>query len=209
MAVQASHVEAPIPDGDTLMAAQMESRSSQRWIAWRIAMWGAAAGLLLLPLLAMRFFPAAGVNWTGSDFVVMGALLSACCGIVELGAWLSGNPWYRAGFAVAVLAGLLLIWVSLAVGIIDEEYNRANLIFVSVLATAIIGALLARFRPEGMARTLVATAVAQLLVGAIALLGRMGYEAIAFGGFLAGLWLLSAWLFRNAARDRKSLDPLR
>lgn len=41
------------------MAAQMESRGARRWIAWRIAMWSAAAGLLLLPLLAMRFFPAA------------------------------------------------------------------------------------------------------------------------------------------------------
>jgi hypothetical protein len=182
----------------------MENSGGPRWMGWRIAMWGSAAGLLLLPLLAMQFFPAAGVNWTGSDFVVMGVLLSACCGIVELGAWLSGNTWYRAAFAVAVLAGFLLIWVSLAVGIIAEESDRANLMFVGVLATGIIGALLARFKPEGMARTLVATAAAQMLVGVIALVGRMGYEAIAIGSFLAAMWLLSAWLFRKAAGDRKS-----
>ena len=182
------------------MAAHTKSPGSPRWIAWRIAMWGTAGCLLLLPLVAMLFFPAWGVNWTAGDFLVMGALLSACCGTVELGARLSGNPWYRAGFAVAVLAGFLLIWVSLAVGIIDEAHERANLMFVGVLATAIVGALLARFRPEGMARTLVATAVAQVLVGVIALVGSMGYEAIAFGGFLAALWLLSAWLFRNSRR---------
>lgn len=49
--------------------------------------------------------------------------------------------------------------------------------------------------------------LATAIIGA--LLGHMGYEAIAFGGFLAGLWLLSAWLFRNAARDRKSRVALR
>jgi hypothetical protein len=176
----------------------MESSGGARGGAWRIAMWGGAACLLALPLVAMQLFPDSGVHWTGSDFLVMGALLAACCGIVELGARLSGNPWYRAGFAVAVLAGFLLAWVSLAVGIINELNDRANLMFVGVLATAIVGALLARFRPEGMARSLVATAAVQLLVGVIALVGGMGYEAIAFGGFLAGLWLLSAWLFTKS-----------
>lgn len=71
------------------------------------------------------------------------------------------------------------------------------------------GALLARFRAEGMARSLVATAVVQLLVGVIARLGQMGHAALAFGGFLAALWLLSAWLFRKAAGDRKSPGALR
>lgn len=187
------------------MAVPMQGRGGQGWMAWRVAMWGGAAGLLLLPLLAMRFFPAAGVNWTSGDFVVMAALLSACCGTVELGARLSANPWYRTGFAVAVLAGFLLVWVSLAVGIIGEPQDRANLMFVGVLATAGIGALLSRFRPEGMARSLVASAAAQLSVGAIALLAGLGYEAIAFGGLLAGLWLLSAWLFRRAARSEHRL----
>lgn len=180
------------------MAARMERPGARRGIGWRVAMWGAAAGLLTLPWLGMRFFPAWGVNWTGSDFVVMGTLLSACCGIVELGAWLSGNPWYRAGVVVAGLAGFALVWISLAVGIIDETYDRANLMFVGVIAIGPIGALLSRFNPLGMARAAVATAVAQLLVGVIALLGGMGPEAIAVGGVLASLWLASAWMFRRA-----------
>ena len=80
--------------------------------------------------------------------------------------------------------------------------------YVELASTALIGALLARFRPKGMARTLVATAGVQVLVGVIALAGRMGYEAIAVGSVLAVLWLLSAWLFRQAAGDRKSLAAI-
>ncbi len=78
-----------------------------------------------------------------------------------------------------------------------------------VLAVAIIGAFIARFRPHGMARALAATALAQALVGVIALAVGFGStapsfpEAIVFlTGFFAGLWLISAWLFRKAARER-------
>ena len=75
-----------------------------------------------------------------------------------------------------------------------------------MLAVAIIGAFIARFRPQGMARALAATAFAQALVGVIALAAGFGSiapsfpEAIVFlTGFFAGLWLISAWLFRKAA----------
>ena len=182
------------------MATHIESGRGRAGRAWLFTMWCAAACMLLAPLIAMKFFPTSGVNWTGSDFVVMGVLLAACCATVELGAWLSGNTWYRAAFAAAVLAGLLLVWISLAVGIINEEHDRANLMFGGVLATGFIGALLSRFKPEGMARTMVATAAVQMLIGVIALVGGMGVEAIALGTFLSALWLLSAWLFRKAAR---------
>ena len=83
------------------MATNMKKAGSGFEIGWRLGMWGTAAGLLSLPFIAMQFFPDSGVNWTGSDFVVMGVVLTACCATVELGAWLSGNLWYRAGFAVA------------------------------------------------------------------------------------------------------------
>lgn len=186
------------------MATNMSSAGRLSEIGWRILMWGAAAALLTLPLLAMKFFPDAGVDWTGRDFAVMGFVLAACCATVELGAWLSGNPWYRGGFAVAVLAGFALTWVSLAVGIINDLDDPANLMFVGVFATAGIGALLARFEPEGMALALFAVAVVQILVGIIALIWGKGMEALAFGAFLSALWLSSAWLFRRAARGPRS-----
>jgi hypothetical protein len=81
-----------------------------------------------------------------------------------------------------------------------------------VLAVAIIGAFIARFRPHGMARALAATALVQALVGVIALAAGFGStapnfpEAIVFlTRFFAGLWLISAWLFRKAAREQTSV----
>jgi hypothetical protein len=50
--------------------------------------------------------------------------------------------------------------MNLAVGIIGSEDNPANLMYGGVLAVGIIGAIIARFEPHGMARALVATTLA-------------------------------------------------
>jgi hypothetical protein len=80
--------------------------------------------------------------------------------------------------------------------------------YCGVLVVGILGALIVRFQPHGMARALAATALAQALVGVIALIAGLGSTgaswpgAIVFlTGFFAALWLVSAWLFRKAARD--------
>jgi hypothetical protein len=44
----------------------------------RIAIWGTAAFLLLLPWVAMQF--TTEVNWTLFDFLVIGVMLLAACG---------------------------------------------------------------------------------------------------------------------------------
>ena len=43
-----------------------------------------------------------------------------------------------------------------------------------VLAVGIVGAIIARFQPDGMARALVATALAQMVVAVIALIAGWG-----------------------------------
>jgi hypothetical protein len=80
-----------------------------------------------------------------------------------------------------------------------------------VLAVGILGALIVRFQPHGMARALAGTALAQALVGVIVLIAGSGSTganwpgAIVFlTGFFAALWLVSAWLFRKAAREQTS-----
>lgn len=182
------------------MAANMKMGSARRGNRWRLAVWGVAAGLLLLPLVAMQF--TTEVTWTAFDFVVFGSMLLAACGIYELGAWLSGNTAYRAAFAVAIAAGFLQVWVNLAVGIIGTENNPANLMFGGVLVVGIVGALIARFRPRGMARALMATALAQALVVAIALIAAIGFDSALVGltGFFVAMWLISAALFQKSAR---------
>jgi hypothetical protein len=170
-------------------------------------MWGMAAFLLLLPLVAMQFTKV--VNWDETDFIVFGAMLAIACGTCELAARMTGNTAYRAAVGLAVVAAFILVWINLAVGIIGAEDNPANLMYGGVLAVGIIGAIIARFQPLGMARALSATALAQALVGVIALIAGPGSRAPSFPeaivfltGFFAALWLVSARLFRKAAREQ-------
>ena len=53
--------------------------AGRRWKGWRIAMWGTAAFLLLLPAVAMQF--TSEVDWGPGDFMVMGVMLLTACGV--------------------------------------------------------------------------------------------------------------------------------
>ncbi|WP_437627810.1 hypothetical protein [Sorangium sp. So ce1151] len=164
-----------------------------------MAVWGAAALVLLLPLVAMQF--TAEVDWDLADFVIFGAMLVGACGTYELAARSTGNRAYRAAVGVALAAAFVLVWMNLAVGIIGNEENPANLMYGGVLAVGIIGAIIARFQPHGMWRAMVATALAQALVALIAVIAGLGYTFMLTGFFVA-LWLTSARLFWRAAREQ-------
>lgn len=186
------------------MAGNVELAGAGSASRWRVIPWAIAACLLLLPLVAMQF--TGEVNWDETDFLVMGALLFGACGAFELAARTTGNTAYRAAVGVAVVAAFLLIWINLAVGIIGSEDNPANLMYLGVLAVGILGGIIGRFTPAGMARALAATALAQTLAGLIALLAGWGATGqnwpqviLVLTGFFAALWLGSAWLFRKAA----------
>ena len=72
-----------------------------------------------------------------------------------------------------------------------------------VIVVGAIGAVIARFKPAGMARALLTTALAQTLVALIALVGRMGsgpLEIVTINGFFVALFVGSAVLFWKAAR---------
>lgn len=98
-------------------------------------------------------------------------------------------------------------------GIIGADGDPANLMYFGVLAVGIIGALIARFRPAGMARALFATALAQASVAVIALIAGMGrpysgpLELSLLNGFFVTLFVGSAWLFRRAAHGRLERVP--
>jgi hypothetical protein len=173
---------------------------------WRIAAWGTAAALILLPWFAMQVSDE--VVWDLADFAFAGALVVGVGVTYELAARMTGNSAYRAAVGVALAAAFILVWLSLGVGIIGRDGDPANLMYFGVLAVGIIGALIARFRPRGMAHALFATALAQTWVAVIALIAGLGYpwsgplELSALNGFFVVLWLISAWLFRKAAREQ-------
>jgi len=173
---------------------------------WRWAFWLGAAALLAAPAIAMQFTHE--VKWTWFDFAFLGALLAGIGGAFEWLAGRSASLAYRCGVAIILLAAFLLIVVNGAVGIIGDEDNPANLMFGGVLAVAAVGGAIGRFRPHGMARAMVATAVAEILVGGIALAGGIGanapswpWDVVLASVFFTVLWLSAAWLFARAARQ--------
>ncbi|WP_395825711.1 hypothetical protein [Archangium minus] len=145
------------------------------------------------------------VAWGLSDFALFGAMLFVACGTYELAARMTGNKAYRAAVGVALAAAFILVWMNLAVGLIGSEENPANLMYGGVLVVGILGAIIARFRPHGMALSLVGTALAQVLVVVIALIVGLAYnlgDTLMLTGFFVALWLTSARLFRKAAREQ-------
>ena len=105
---------------------------------------------------------------------------------------------------VALAAAFIPVWVSLGVGIFGPPDRLEALMVFGVLAVGGFGAIIARFQPQGMARALFATALAQALVGVIALIAGSVSPAywpreIILNGFFVALFVGSALLFRNAA----------
>lgn len=121
---------------------------------------------------------------------------------------MTNNAAYRAAAGVALAAAFLLMFFNVAVGVIGPEDDDVNVLGFVVLAVGVIGVMAARFQPAGMARALLVTAFAHGLVAAIALSAGFGStmpdwqrKIVVLSGFFVALWLLSAWLFRKAARD--------
>jgi hypothetical protein len=116
-----------------------------------------------------------------------------------------GRSAYRLAAGLAVLAAIMLVWLSLGVGIIGQDGDPANRMYFGVLAVGGVGAVVARLRAPGMARVLLAMAFAQALVAAIALVAGLGLpysgpaELLGLNGFFIAMFAGSAWLFRRAS----------
>jgi len=76
-----------------------------------IAILFAAAGLLLIPFIAMCFTDE--VNWTPMDFVVMGAMLVITGLGIEVALRIIRATWVRAAAVAAILFGFLMVWGTL------------------------------------------------------------------------------------------------
>ena len=176
----------------------MSSTGVQRGNRLRVAIWGLAAGLLLLPMVPLQF--TSEVGWTALDFLFAAVMLALACGVYELATRISPNRSYRAGVGVAVVTGFLVVWVNAAVGMIGDD-NAYNVLFLGAMAVGMAGALLAWFRPAGMARALYATAATHGLVSVIALVAGWDTRGALLSLCFVLPWLLSAGLFRQAARE--------
>jgi hypothetical protein len=144
------------------------------------------------------------MNWTVFDFTFAAVLIGSVVIIYTLVMRKTSNTAYRSGAGIALAAAFILVWANGAVGIIGDENNDANMMYSVVLLVAMIGAVIARFRPQGLARAMYATTVAQVSVPVIALIAGLGpvvsWDVLILTAFFGILWFVSARLFQRSVK---------
>lgn len=80
-----------------------------------VIIYSAVAVVLSIPLIAMQF--TTEVNWTASDFLIMGALLFTTAFAVDFVLKKVKTLKSRLILVFGIIALLILIWVEMAVGI--------------------------------------------------------------------------------------------
>ena len=159
--------------------------------------------ILLIPLAAM-LLKVEGWAWSAWDFVIFWVLIAAAILAYTFAASRANSVTYRVAAGIALATGFTLIWINGAVGVIGSEDNPANVMYGGVLAIGVIGAILARLAPLGMARTLFITALAQFLVPVIALIIRPAdfspgvVQVFGLNFCFVLLFVAAALLFRHA-----------
>jgi hypothetical protein len=190
--------------GGKTVAGGTDDGGGRRRSLWKIPALVTAL-ILLIPLLGNHFVD--GWNWDFGGFVLAGTLVFGTGLAYELVTKNVDRIAYRAAVGVALAAAFVLVWMN---GVqVADDVNPAAVMYFGVPILGIIGATLARLQPDGMARALFATALAQALVLAIALMIRNPQATSWTPGVLRGFGLNaffvmvffgSALLFRKAAR---------
>jgi len=115
---------------------------------------------------------------------------------------------YRLALGLALFTVLFLVYGIGALGVIGEG-GKPDRMYVGVLAVLVLGSVVARLRPAGMAAALAATAAGQMAVAVIALM--LGYqdepgasvaEILGLNAMYAAMFGASAWLFRRSSEGR-------
>lgn len=159
--------------------------------------------LLLIPLLGNNFVE--GWNWPLRAFVLFGAIIFGIGLVYQLITRNVDTSAYRAAVGIALATGFFLFWGNFVQA--ADDINPSAMMYFLALPVGIIGAVIARFRPEGMVRALFATALAQAFILAIVLMRNppvTAWTAAVWRGFVgnaffAMLFVGSALLFRKAA----------
>lgn len=165
--------------------------------------------ILTIPLVAMQF--TSEVNWSATDFIVMGLLLVGVGLAFVLITRHAGSFVYRLAGLAAIGSTFLLIWVNLAVGLIGGGSHAGNLMCIGVVAVVMVGTYLSNFTARGMELTMLATAGSMIVIAGIALLTGMQHypgssvgEIIGVNAFFAFLFSVAALLFRYERLVKKT-----
>ncbi|HET6379627.1 MAG TPA: hypothetical protein VFH63_01140 [candidate division Zixibacteria bacterium] len=175
------------------MAQLMEMRNVMRWGRWVLL----TAALLAVPALAMAL-NVGDVEWGALDFAVAGVLLLAAGLLFEYAASRSMSIVQRLAIAIAVLAALGLMWINLAVGMMEVE--AGNAMYLLVVLVGLVGTAIGRFEPREASMVLFATAATQVVVAVVGLATGLGPTLPADVAFVLA-WGASGLLFRQASLE--------
>lgn len=183
------------------MNVNRAGRSENLFNFWRIARWTAALVLLTIPMVAMQL-GVEGWHWTIGDFLVAGIVIGTVGLLYEAAERVNGNRAFRIGAAIALGASFLLVWTTL----VRDDGN--GLFHLEILLAGAVAAFACKLSGGGMARTMAGLSAMQALVGiavatapitATAIIGPT--RELAYHGFFAVLWLVSAGFFWRASRS--------
>ena len=85
-----------------------------------IAIYGVAATILAIPLIAMQFTKE--VNWDYKDFIAMGILLFSTASVVDIILKKKIHLKKKVFYVAIALFFLMLVWIELAVGIFASPF---------------------------------------------------------------------------------------
>ena len=181
------------------MSITANPATGRRFNIWRIIGWGGAVSLVLAPLVAMQFTHE--FNWDETDFILAAVIFGIVGGLIELAVRKSANWYFRFGSMFAVLAGFMVIWSNLAVGMIGNENNLVNLWFGVVLLIAITGSVASRFFRGILPAAMFTAGSVQAAIGIFAGIWGPDPRGGIFTILLSTAWFISSLLFWCARRS--------
>ena len=148
--------------GGKTMPGNTANGDGRRRSLWKRPAWITAL-ILLIPFLGNHFVD--GWNWPLRAFILVGTLLFGTGLTYELLTRKAVTIAHRAAVGVALATALLLVWMNAvwmsdSIEIVGNE-NPVNALYFGVPIVGIVGAAIARLRPNGLARALFAMALAQ------------------------------------------------
>lgn len=164
--------------------------------------------ILCIPFIAAQITEE--VNWSPADFILMALILSGIAAVYELATHKSQLSSYRIAIGIGLLGMFLLFWVNAAVGIIGNESQDANLLYIAVNVVIIIGAIASRLNASGMFKTMILGTLSTIAVPCIAYLiwppsviswSPGVFKVFLMSGFFASLFVLSAFLFKMSGKS--------
>jgi hypothetical protein len=122
----------------------------------------------------------------------------------------SYNKFYRRAIGFALFTAAIIPWMNGAVGLIGNESNPANVVYYIVLSIGYLGAIISRFRPDGMTNTMFCVFGGQALITISVPIFTIlqgfpvdgAIKLFILNGILASLFATSAYLFQKSTEGQ-------